>query len=228
MEADTFQQFASVGRGFIDPLEFLLNLLIASVISLVLSFTYKRCGSSPSDKEGFSRNFFLLSTTTMLIITVVKSSLALSLGLVGALSIVRFRSAIKEPEELTFLFLSMTVGLGLGANQREITIMGIGFILALYILRNLIGAGKTPSSYHLVISMPESGPNSDVDKVVSTLKNHCSLVHLKRVDSNKNDLEAAFNVEIQEYSKLSDLKKNIQALNPDTRFTFMDLRGLVN
>ena len=54
----------------------------------------------------------------MLIIFVVKSSLALSLGLVGALSIVRFRSAIKEPEELTFLFLNIALGIGFGANAR--------------------------------------------------------------------------------------------------------------
>ena len=52
--------------------------------------------------------------TTMLIITVVKSSLALSLGLVGALSIVRFRAAIKEPEELAYLFLTIAIGLALG------------------------------------------------------------------------------------------------------------------
>lgn len=59
----------------------------------------------------------------MLVITVVKSSLALSLGLVGALSIIRFRSAIKEPEELTYLFLAISLGLGFGANQTVITII---------------------------------------------------------------------------------------------------------
>lgn len=228
MEAETFQQFSSVQRGFIDPLEFLLNLLIASVISWVLSFVYKQCGSSPSDKSGFSKNFFLLSTTTMLIITVVKSSLALSLGLVGALSIVRFRSAIKEPEELTFLFLAMTVGLGLGANQREITIMGVGFILALFVLRHMFQGNRNPQSYHVVVSMPDNKQDNDVEKLINTIKDHCTLVQLKRVDSSQTELEAAFAVEISEYSKLSDLKCNIHKLNPNARFTFMDLRGLVS
>lgn len=228
MEAETFQQFASVQRGFIDPIEFLTNLLIASVISWVLSFTYKLCGSSPSDKVGFSKNFFLLSTTTMLIITVVKSSLALSLGLVGALSIVRFRSAIKEPEELTFLFLAMTVGLGLGANQREITIMGVGFILALYVIRHMVHGNKNPQSYHVVVSMPDTKVDTDVDKLINVIKDHCTMVQLKRVDSSQAEMEAAFAVEITEYSKLSDLKHSIHTLNPNARFTFMDLRGLVN
>ena len=65
--------------------------------------------------------------TTMLIITIVKSSLALSLGLVGALSVVRFRTAIKEPEELSYLFFTIAIGLGFGANQTLITV--IGFVL---------------------------------------------------------------------------------------------------
>ena len=61
------------------------------------------------------------TVATVVVISIVKSSLALSLGLVGALSIVRFRSAIKEPEELAYLFLSIGIGLGLGAGQRVVT-----------------------------------------------------------------------------------------------------------
>jgi hypothetical protein len=62
----------------------------------------------------------MITMTTMLIITIVKASLALSLGLVGALSIVRFRAAIKEPEELAYLFLAIAIGLDFGAGQRVI------------------------------------------------------------------------------------------------------------
>ena len=59
----------------------------------------------------------MLSLITFLVILIVKSSLALSLGLVGALSIVRFRTPIKEPEELIYLFLAIALGLGYGAGQ---------------------------------------------------------------------------------------------------------------
>ena len=65
---------------------------------------------------------------------IVKSSLALSLGLVGALSIVRFRAAIKEPEELVYLFLIIAIGLGCGANQLIITFVGIIFALILIMI----------------------------------------------------------------------------------------------
>ncbi len=80
--------------------------------------------------------FPLLTLVTIGVIAVVKSSMALSLGLVGALSIVRFRAAIKEPEELVYLFLCIGVGLALGASQPLLAvvllIVSSIFILGMY------------------------------------------------------------------------------------------------
>ena len=71
----------------------------------MIKLSYVKISNSLNDKEHFSEIFVPLAIITTLVITVVKFSLALSLGLVGALSIVRFRAAIKEPEELVYLFL---------------------------------------------------------------------------------------------------------------------------
>ena len=90
-----------------------------------------------SNRKLFSKTFLLIAMTTMLIITIVKSSLALSLGLVGALSIIRFRAAIKEPEELSYLFLAIAIGLGFGANQSVITLVGFIVITTIIIVNKL-------------------------------------------------------------------------------------------
>ena len=92
-------------------------LVLGGVLALYCRFLYRRCGASPSDSDSITRIFPLLTLVTTAVIAVVKSSLALSLGLVGALSIVRFRAAIKEPEELVYLFLCIAIGLALGAEQ---------------------------------------------------------------------------------------------------------------
>jgi len=92
-----------------------LYLILAALLGLYLRFLFRRFSVSASDSDGISRIFPLLAVITTAVIATVKSSLALSLGLVGALSIVRFRSAIKEPEELVYLFLCVAVGLALGA-----------------------------------------------------------------------------------------------------------------
>ena len=119
----SFEEFFSTSNVSVEFVPFVINLILAAVLSYILSRLYVRFGRSLSNRSQFAENFVLLSMTTMVIITIVKSSLALSLGLVGALSIVRFRAAIKEPEELSYLFLAIAIGLGLGANQQVITLV---------------------------------------------------------------------------------------------------------
>ena len=109
--------------------QLLLNLLIAAIVSVIIKIHYRRYGSVITNREEFSNVFPFITLTTVLVISVVKSSLALSLGLVGALSIVRFRTPIKEPEELAYLFISIAAGLGFGANQTLPTLVSILFIL---------------------------------------------------------------------------------------------------
>lgn len=95
-----------------------LSALIASMVSAaVLRKAYMTYGKSMNNREYFGNIFILLSVTTCSVIIIVKYSLALSLGLVGALSIVRFRAAIKEPEELVYLFLVIALGLAFGSSQ---------------------------------------------------------------------------------------------------------------
>jgi len=108
----------------IDLENFVLNLFVAIILCFLIQLAYNKTSRSLSSAENFSSNFIILGLTTTIVITIIKSSLALSLGLVGALSIVRFRAAIKEPEELVFLFLIIAVGLGCGAGQINIAVVG--------------------------------------------------------------------------------------------------------
>lgn len=101
-------------------------ILFTLVATYIIRTIYIRYGSSMNNRAQFSNSFMLLGMTTCVVIIVVKYSLALSLGLVGALSIVRFRAAIKDPEELTVLFLVIAIGLSFGANQYP-----IGLVIAI-------------------------------------------------------------------------------------------------
>lgn len=114
------------GQG-VSALTLCVYLVLGGILSLYCRFLYHRCSASPSDSDSITRIFPLLTLVTMAVIAVVKSSLALSLGLVGALSIVRFRAAIKEPEELVYLFLCIAIGLALGAEQ---PLLAVALVLA--------------------------------------------------------------------------------------------------
>jgi len=109
----------------------IISLLTSIICAYVIKIIYLKYAKTLNNKENFSDVFILLSITTTIVITVVKFSLALSLGLVGALSIVRFRAAIKEPEELVYLFMIIGIGLASGSAQFEVAFIltGAAFVI---------------------------------------------------------------------------------------------------
>jgi uncharacterized membrane protein YhiD involved in acid resistance len=200
---------------------FIFSFAVCAVLSYILGRLYVRYGNSLSNRKSFSRNFIILAITTMFIISVVKSSLALSLGLVGALSIVRFRSAIKEPEELTYLFLTIAIGLGCGAGLTILTICAfIGFALVIW-FNNRFRKDKDVQSLYLTIS--SSAPSSvNLESVIGELSKVCTYLKLKRSDETPSAIEASFFVEFNDIAELESAKNALKNLHPSVSITFMD------
>ena len=98
--------------GATSVVQFLIMLAVSLGLGLLIAWHYERYFPFVSRSQGMSKTLVSIALITTLVITVVKSSLALSLGLVGALSIVRFRTPVKEPEDLVYLFLSIAIGIG--------------------------------------------------------------------------------------------------------------------
>lgn len=169
----------------------------------------------------------MITMTTMLIITIVKASLALSLGLVGALSIVRFRAAIKEPEELAYLFLAIGIGLGFGADQRVITVVAFAIIVAMIWMRSRARASRESHSLYLTLTSRNPG-KVEFDRIVETLQKHCAAASIKRFDENKDVLEASFLVEVDNYDKLNQSKAELRQLNETMTISFMQNNGVVS
>jgi len=203
---------------------YVLNLLLAAFLAYILGKVYVKYGNTLSNRSRFASNFVLLAITTNTIITIVKSSLALSLGLVGALSIVRFRAAIKQPEELAYLFLVIALGLGTGANQPAVT--AIGFILALIAIRIGSLSRESEENQSLFLTMADKNPRDvTVGEIVEVLKRHCSAVNLRRFDESADGLEASFIIEVDKFDKLNQAKVEAQKLSNTMEVTFLDNRG---
>ena len=224
---DVLDRFLNPAAVDLDPLRIAINLVLAAALAWVLARVYVRFGRALSNRDGFAANFVLLATTTTLIITIVKSSLALSLGLVGALSIVRFRAAIKEPEELAYLFLCIAIGLGMGADQRQITMLALALILLWVVLRGIRTATVGLSeNLHLTIST-EAADRPDLKDLIDALRGHARSLNLRRYDESDGRLEAAFLVELSDHEQLAGLRDAVRELAPSAQITFVDQRGIL-
>lgn len=203
----------------------MLNLAVGVFLSFVLRWHFMKFGSTLSNREEFAQVFPFILLTTILIITVVKSSLALSLGLVGALSIVRFRTPIKEPEELAYLFMAIAMGLGLGAAQTVPTVVAgisILFVMALFkFQRTEIG------SKNLYLSIDWEGSENtttgkSLEKLNSIISKHTKSSDLRRFDIRGNTVEVTYFLDAAGSENLSALAEELQDHFPGVGVTFLD------
>ena len=221
----TFEEFLKTQSAEIPVWGLVANLILAFILSFVLSLMYARYGNSLSNRRAFARNFPLVTMTTVLIITIVKSSLALSLGLVGALSIVRFRAAIKEPEELSYLFLAIAIGLGLGADQRLITLVAFAIIIGVIWLRHF--SHKSEENQNLFFTITSQNPRKmELEQVVDTLRKHCTAVSMKRFDETEDSIEASFLIEFDDFDQLQKTRSALREQNDSIKITFLDNKGI--
>jgi uncharacterized membrane protein YhiD involved in acid resistance len=201
----------------------LVNLALAALLSTILSVVYSRYGNSLSNRKAFARNFILITMTTMLVITIVKTSLALSLGLVGALSIVRFRAAIKEPEELSYIFIAIGIGLGFGANQGAITVIAFVAITAVSVILNRKQQKQDSQNLLFNISCAKSD-GIEVKTLVDILAETFGKVELKRFDESNTEIQSSFIIEVDDFDELEIARKKLIDLGETVRISYLDNR----
>lgn len=202
----------------------LLNLGLALALSTTVALFYAYFGEALSNRPRFARLLPLLSLITVLVISVVKASLALSLGLVGALSIVRFRTAIKDPEELLYLFLAIAIGLGFGADQRAATVLSVGVILLLLGVRRLLAPRTQQRNLYLNIEAadddrPEPSTFATVNGV---LGQHARYVDLRRLDRHDGMLQITYLLSCSDSAVLARIMDDLKRQVPGCSFSFVD------
>jgi hypothetical protein len=205
-----------------------VSIAIGIVLSLILRWHFRRFSSTLGNREQFSQVFPFVLLTTVLVITIVKSSLALSLGLVGALSIVRFRTPIKEPEELAYLFMAIAIGLGLGANQTLATVVATLIVLGVMARLKRRGVAETPKNLYVSIDWRDGKLHTEdrlrvVNAIISEGSRRCDL---RRLDVRDGTLEATYFVDLTSADQLAGITQRLRQAHEGIGITFIDQNQL--
>ena len=175
------------------------------IFSLLL--VYKKTYSGVVYSKSFSLCIILLCMVTAMIIRTISSNLALSLGMVGALSIVRFRTAIKEPVDTVFMFWSITAGIMTGAGLYLVALIASLIIGLLYFVGYTFGF-KVGKQYLFILKYDQS-VEDDILKCISKNKK----IKIKSKTITKNIIELTFEVEIKNNDiKLLDKFKDMEGV----------------
>lgn len=197
----------------VDLISFIVSLITVAVLSALIQIFYIKFSTSLSNRYDFSKNFVVLGIATCIVIMIVKNSLALSLGLVGALSIVRFRAAIKEPEELVFLFLIIAAGLGAGSGQIKITAVGVVFSLfIIFVYSKLFNKSRLENieTINISISKDDFIKDNQIEKMIDNLKNLTDQIEFVSMSRKKDSTNINLEIKVKDFQKLIQITSKIE------------------
>lgn len=167
--------------------DLIIGMIFAAVIGLFIFLIYKKTFSGVMYSTGFAMTLPGLTMVTTLVIMAVTSNVVLSLGMVGALSIVRFRTAIKEPMEIVYLFWSLAVGIVIGAGMIPLAVAGSAFIgLMLFVFSN---RRSYMNPYIIVLTCRSLEAEEKAMSALNSLVERC-VVKTKSVSSQGTEITA--------------------------------------
>ncbi len=168
-----------------------LSLLVAFLIGIYIIYIYKKTYTGVVYSKSFALCIIMLSMVTALIIRTINSNLALSLGMVGALSIVRFRTAVKEPVDTAFMFWGISAGIMAGAGLYVPGIIG-SLLLGAFFFGSYLMGFKANARYLLVLKFEESAYENVLKGVKSLGK-----TKMKSNSSFKDTMELTYEIDIK-------------------------------
>ena len=196
------------------PLITILCLFLTIFCSYILKYVYERKSNSLSSKYQLTSIIPILSATTFLVILIVKSSLALSLGLVGALSIVRFRTPVKEPEDLVYLFLSIAIGIGFGAFQIFSTLI-VFLIIIIFIWFRSYKFDQVRNDYNLELTFNNNEIyQKNSNEIIQLLKKNSESLEFIRQDRDESGkIELNIRIRFKEFEQIKTVTKKLQEID---------------
>ena len=165
--SDIFKKGFLQETGNLTMQGFIMSMLAAFLCGMIVYYVYRHFFKGVIYNNNFNVLLVLTSLVTCFIVIVISSNVVLSLGMVGALSIVRFRTAVKDPLDVGFLFWTVAVGVTCGAGLYIISLLGTVFIALIYILLVQI---RSRQRVYLLIVKYKNESNSDVMRVLNNYK----------------------------------------------------------
>lgn len=195
--------YLSANQTNIGILKSIEILTIALLLSLLIFATYRITFSGVMYNRKFNISLIMITLVSTMVMIVIGSDIALSLGMVGALSIVRFRTAIKDPRDTAYVFWAVAIGISIGTQNYIICIVGSAFIATILIILS-IGKVGNDDRYLLIIR----GKRSKEDDIMSCVFNAFRDSQLRAKNSSEDNIEIVYQIKFKR-NKDKDILKNL-------------------
>ncbi len=190
--------------------QIVVNLIIAFLCGLIISVFYRITYKGPGYLNSFVNSLVILSVITAIVIMLIGNNLARAFGLVGAMSIIRFRTAVKETQDIIFIFFSLTIGMAVGVGLHLLAIFGtffVGFITIILTKSNFF----TPKTKDYLLQIKvDSDSDLNLEEIILMHCKRAKLINLKSIDKSLD--EYSFYVGFKKSNSNIELVKELKSL----------------
>ncbi len=205
-----FDQFQDIELFPVTVLDVFMNMLVALVCGVIIALVYRFIYKGPSYSVTYVNSMVLPALVTSMIMLVIGNNLARAFGLVGAMSIIRFRTAVRDVQDIVFIFFSLAVGMASGVGLHIIALFGTVFISIVAVVLVTFNFGAPGKREYLLQIAFISTPENE-SKLESILKKHCKKIQLVNMKNlGDESVEIFYHVNFKNKEKSSEM---LRALN---------------
>ena len=193
----------------------LINILVAFICGSLIAFLYRITYKGPGFSISFVNSIVLLSMITAVVIMVIGNNLARAFGLVGAMSIIRFRTAVKETQDIVFIFFGLAIGMAAGVGYHKMAILGtivIGLIIYLFSKSKISGVKQDEYLLQFMFTGNSDDKVPAYNAILDTFCYKSKVINIKSVGGTDDQLELSYYVRLRDKNKSDQFIKNLSAV----------------
>jgi len=196
----------------LEPGLLVANLIIALICGLIISVTYRLTSDSLDHSAGFIRANVVLVMITALVIMVIGNNLARAFGLVGAMSIIRFRTAVKDVQDIVYIFFSLAAGMAAGVGLKGIAIAGTILIGAVLVVLHRMKYGS-PNRHQFLLQFNCVLPDGDppYQSLFNRLTSDAKLANMRSLGL-EGQFELTFYIKMKRQGKQNELMRELSGI----------------
>ncbi|RKY55325.1 MAG: hypothetical protein DRP89_03550 [Candidatus Neomarinimicrobiota bacterium] len=197
----------------ITPGEVVVNISVAFICGLLISFLYRWTYKGPSYSISYVNSLIVLSMITSIVIMVIGNNLARAFGLVGAMSIIRFRTAIKDTQDIVFIFFSLVLGMAAGVGLYQIAFIGVILIGIVLVALSKVGFAY-PKRRELLVQISYRKVGEKETPYIPLLEKYCRKYNLINVKSigEEDYMEISYYIYLKDKSKSEEFVRELKGL----------------
>ncbi|MDR4988339.1 MAG: DUF4956 domain-containing protein [Bacteroidales bacterium] len=182
--------FADIFTLSISLRDVIYNLLVALFCGIIISLLYRHTYKGLNYSASFAISMIMLTMITSIVIMVIGNNLARAFGMVGAMSIIRFRTAVKDATDIMFIFFALSIGLAAGVKMYAVAVFGTLFISLIFLIISNINFGLSQKKEYLlqIITVSKEVSGVRIDDIIRKFSRRFKLINVKAMGEPGNEL----------------------------------------